>query len=70
MKTDKRTHEDVKQAEVDALARTLGPVGAVRFLQQLEKGTGPYAADRTPWHDKSHVPTLPHKIKTRNLKQP
>ena len=70
MKTEKRTHEEAKQAEIDALARTLGPVGAVRFLQQFEKGTGNYAADQVSSHGKSHVPTLTHKNKVRYLKQP
>lgn len=70
MKPEKRTREDVKHAEVDTLARTLGPVGAVRFLQQFEKGTGGSAADQSQWHGKSHVPTLARKSKALNRKQP
>lgn len=68
MKTEKRTREDVKHAEVEALARTLGPVGAVRFLQQFGKGSP--AADQSQWHGKSHLPTLPRKSKALNRKQP
>lgn len=31
---------------MEALARELGPVGTVRFLQLFENGVGDYTADR------------------------
>ena len=34
---------------LQALARELGPVGMVRFLQQFEEGRGDYTAERWQW---------------------
>lgn len=36
----------IRRAGLDALARELGPVGMVRFLQQYETGSGDYTAER------------------------
>jgi hypothetical protein len=38
--------EEIRRAGLDALARELGPVGMVRFLQQFENGSGDYTAER------------------------
>ena len=38
--------EQIRQKGLDALARELGPVGLVRFLQQFEMGEGDYSAGR------------------------
>lgn len=70
MKTEKHTRQEMKQTELESLARTLGPVGAVQFLQQLGRGTGSQAADKSHGQGKSHVPTLTHKSKAQNRKQP
>lgn len=40
------TLDVVRRAGVAALARELGPVGMVRFLQQFETGSGDYTAER------------------------
>ena len=52
----------VRQTGLEALARALGPVGMVRFLQQFEAGAGDYSADRHGWLDASDVATLAVKI--------
>ena len=41
-----RTLEEVRQVGLDALARALGPVDMIRFLQQFETGKGDYTAER------------------------
>jgi hypothetical protein len=69
MKAEKQTQEDVRQAGLEALARELGPVGMVRFLQQFETGKGDYGADRVRWLGKPSVRTLARKIKSQRLKQ-
>lgn len=69
MKAEKQTLEDVRQAGLEVLARELGPVGMVRFLQQFETGTGDYGADRRRWLGKPRVRTLARKIRSRRLKQ-
>lgn len=38
--------EEIRRRGLDALARELGPVGMVRFLQQFETGSGDYTAER------------------------
>ncbi len=38
--------EEIRRMGLDALARELGPVGMVRFLQQFETGSGDYTAER------------------------
>lgn len=40
------TLDDIRRAGVEALARALGPVGMLRFLQQFETGRGDYTAER------------------------
>ncbi|MBI3946363.1 MAG: hypothetical protein HY321_10630 [Armatimonadetes bacterium] len=43
------TLDQIRLAGLDALARELGPVGMVRFLQQFETGRGDYSAERHEW---------------------
>lgn len=41
----------LRRAGLDALARALGTVGMVRFLQQFEGGSGDYTSERHSWLD-------------------
>lgn len=43
------TLEEIRQQGIEALARELGPVGMIRFLQQFEIGKGDYSAERYQW---------------------
>jgi hypothetical protein len=45
------TLDQIRTAGMRALARELGPVGMVRFLQQFETGDGDYSAERREWLD-------------------
>lgn len=36
----------IRQTGIEALAKALGSVGMVRFLQQFETGSGDYTRDR------------------------
>ena len=38
--------EEIRLAGIEVLARELGPVGLVRFLQLFEKGAGDYSQER------------------------
>jgi hypothetical protein len=40
------TPAQLRRAGLTALIRELGPIGMVRFLQQLETGSGDYSAER------------------------
>lgn len=43
------TLDQVRAIGIDALSRSLGPVGMIRFLQQTETGWGDYTTDREKW---------------------
>ncbi len=46
MSADTMTPNELRQAGIAALTRALGPVGAIRFLQQFDSGYGDYTAER------------------------
>lgn len=46
MRASMNSMDEIRRAGLDALARELGPVGMVRFLQQFETGSGDYTAER------------------------
>ena len=41
--------EELRQRGIAVLAKELGPVGMIRFLQQYESGEGDYSQDRHQW---------------------
>jgi hypothetical protein len=49
------TLDEIRQAGLEALRERLGPVGAVRFLQQFQTGQGDYAAERQAWVDRTKL---------------
>ena len=46
MNTQHLTLHQIRTIGMEALLRELGPVGAIRFLQQYETGSGDYTAER------------------------
>ncbi len=62
------TLEEIRVAGLDALARDLGPVGMVRFLQQFETGRGDYSVERHGWLDGTDVATVARQIRRRRKK--
>ena len=52
----------IRSAGLQALARELGPVGMVRFLQQYETGKGDYARDRHEWLDGLDAQTIANEM--------
>ncbi len=65
MSVQPMTLEQIRLAGLEALARELGPVGMVRFLQQFETGRGDYSVERHQWLDKLDVRTVAEKIQQR-----
>lgn len=57
--------EQIRIAGMEALARELGIVGMVRFLQQFETGHGDYSKDRHNWLDDQDVETIVERIRER-----
>lgn len=39
----------IRKAGLEAVAKKLGPLGMVRFLQQFETGRGNYTKERDQW---------------------
>lgn len=59
------TPTQIRQAGLQAVARELGPLGLVRFLQQFEAGAGDYSAERHLLLARSDVETLVEQIRQR-----
>ena len=59
------TLAEIQQAGFAALARELGPVGMVRFLQQFEYGYGDYSTERHSWLDGRSVTSVVEAIRRR-----
>ncbi|GAB4545827.1 MAG: hypothetical protein Fur002_20280 [Anaerolineales bacterium] len=57
--------EQIRIAGMEALARELGVVGMVRFLQQFETGHGDYSKDRHQWLDDQDLDTIVKRIQER-----
>lgn len=57
--------EQIRIAGMEALARELGIVGMVRFMQQFETGHGDYSKDRHKWLDDQDLDTIVKRIQER-----
>ena len=55
----------IVKSGIKALARELGPVGMVRFLQQYETGQGHYTLERDQWLGKQKNDDLLEEIKQK-----
>jgi hypothetical protein len=53
----------VRKLGLEALAKALGPVGMVRFLQQFETGGGDYTKEREEWLKGIDVKSMVEEIK-------
>lgn len=65
MNTQTMSLEQIRIAGMEALARELGVVGMVRFLQQFETGHGDYSKDRHEWLDSQDLDTIVKRIQER-----
>jgi len=59
------TPEQIRKMGMEALTDRLGPAGMVRFLQQIESGSGDYTKERYTWLGKSDIRTLAREIRRR-----
>lgn len=57
------TMEQVRRRGLEVLARELGPVGMIRFLQQAETGYGDYSHDRQRWLPPGEVTELAGQLR-------
>ena len=49
MATMTKSPAGIRKAGLEAVAKKLGPLGMVRFLQQFETGRGDYTKERDQW---------------------
>ena len=68
MNTQTLTPSQLRKAGVEALAKALGPIGMVRFLQFFETGAGDYTKEREKWLDKPGVRNIVEEIKEKRKK--
>lgn len=61
--------EEFRSIGLEALARELGPVGMVRFLQQFEKGRGDYTSEREKLIGKLELPSIVKEIERTRRKK-
>jgi hypothetical protein len=59
MSTIELSNEQIQVIGHQALLRELGPVGYLRFMQQLRAGTGDYTAERHQWLDSVTADQMP-----------
>lgn len=57
--------EQIRIAGMEALARELGIIGMIRFLQQFETGHGDYSKDRHTWLDNQDMDLVVRRIREK-----
>ena len=65
MTVDDMTLEEIRAKGLQALARELGPVGYVRFIQQFFAGRGNFTQERHDWLDQLTVEQLQALLEAR-----
>ncbi len=55
----------IRKAGLEAVAKKLGPLGMVRFLQQFETGLGDYTRERTQWLKDMDIHEIVTEIKKK-----
>jgi hypothetical protein len=55
----------IRKLGIEALAKALGPIGMVRFLQQFEAGVGDYTKERGEWLKELDTEAIVKEIKGR-----
>ncbi len=69
MKSDRLTLAEIQSRGCAALARELGPVGYVRFMQQFLHGKGDYSKERHGWLDRLTLKDIQADIEAHQRRQ-
>lgn len=59
----------LRKVGLEAVAKALGPLGLVRFLQQFETGDGDYTKERERWLKGLSVQDIISEIKSKRKKR-
>jgi hypothetical protein len=62
MNVQMMTPQQIRIAGLTVLARELGLVGMIRFMQQFEMGQGDYSKDRHQWLDQYTVDDIAQMV--------
>lgn len=63
------TPSNIRKLGLEALAKELGPIGMVRFLQQYEEGSGDYTKEREEWLKGLKVKDIIKEMKEKRKKR-
>ena len=66
--TELKTLDEIRKEGMDALAKALGPVGMVRFIQGFDLGKGNYTKERFQWLGQS-TDEIASETETRRTKK-
>ena len=59
----------LRKMGLEALCKSLGPLGMVRFLQQYEAGTGDYTKERDFWLKDIDIESIAIELRHRRKKK-
>jgi hypothetical protein len=59
----------LRKMGLEALCKSLGPIGMIRFLQQYEAGTGDYTKERDLWLKDIDIETVAIELRHRRKKK-
>jgi hypothetical protein len=65
MRSETMSPTEIRKLGLEVLAKALGPVGMVRFLQQFEIGVGDYTKQRAKWLKDLDIEMIIKEIKGR-----
>lgn len=69
MKTQTMNPVVLRKTGLEAVAKALGPLGMVRFLQQFETGAGDYTIEREKWLKGLAIKDVVSEIKDKRKKR-
>lgn len=65
MSTQTMSPAGIRKAGLEAVAKKLGPLGMVRFLQQFETGRGDYTKERDQWLNDMDIQEIISEIRKK-----
>lgn len=69
MKAQETNPVILRKMGLEALSKSLGPVGMIRFLQQYEAGAGDYTRERDFWLKGIDVESIATELRRRRKKK-
>ena len=69
MKVQQTNPAILRKMGLEALCKSLGPLGMLRFLQQYETGIGDYTNERDLWLKDIEIESIAIELKNRRKKK-